>query len=230
MRQQLLNCMLENTEGVQVQESFCFDFYSLTVCAWNVLLPDQIASCFMCIIPNLAFDTIVSNIQGSTHRESFICNVSAWIRCCCTYDIKLYMEAFKTQTYLTDFHLCPKVMPSVVPIQEWTRMASASAPQIVTMMAALHVSLVILLKTNVPLQTTVVGGTAAVARPVCTAIGILLVTTSGGLQASTGTPGKAPLLTLSMPPGWWSSLYERSPTIPFLFILGSYTCWPINTT
>ena len=67
---------------------------------------------------------------------------------------------------LNGFQICPKVMPSVGPIQALTRIAMASVPLIGTMMDAPHASLVTLLKWNVPLQMVEVGGTAVVALPV----------------------------------------------------------------
>lgn len=57
-------------------------------------------------------------------------------------------------------------MPSVVPIEALTRMASASALSTVTMTAAPHASLVTLLKWSVAFQKVAAGGTAAVALPV----------------------------------------------------------------
>lgn len=60
----------------------------------------------------------------------------------------------------------PKVMPSVGPIRELTKMALASAPLTATVTAALHASSAILLNHNVPLQKEVAGGTASVALPV----------------------------------------------------------------
>lgn len=56
-------------------------------------------------------------------------------------------------------------MPSVVPIEALTRMATASAPSTRTMMAAPHASLETLLKPSVALQKVAAGGTAAVALP-----------------------------------------------------------------
>lgn len=67
---------------------------------------------------------------------------------------------------LNGFQLCSKVMPSVVPIEALTRMASASALSTVTMTAAPHASLVTLLKWSVAFQKVAAGGTAAVALPV----------------------------------------------------------------